>query len=52
LITQAIVSDYQNISVSQDETEPRKVLVTGSIQPAYGMQWMDVTFTFVLSFGA
>jgi hypothetical protein len=51
LITQAIVADYQNISVTQDETEPRKVLVTGSIQPAYGMQWMDVTFTFVLSFG-
>jgi hypothetical protein len=52
LVSRAIVADFRNISVSQNVTEPRKVDVTGQIQPAFGLQWMDVTFTFVLSFAA
>jgi hypothetical protein len=50
LISQTIISEYKSISVTQDETEPRKILITGKIKPAFGLQWMDVTFTFVLSF--
>lgn len=50
LQAQSIVAQYQSISVSQDSVEPRKVIVTGKIKPAFGLQWMDVTFTFVLSF--
>jgi hypothetical protein len=49
---QEIISDYRSISASQDPSEPRKVNVFGKIQPAYGLQWMDVTFVFVLSFSA
>lgn len=47
---QSIISEWRNIVVSQSNTEPRKVLVSASIKPAYGVQWMDITFTFVLSF--
>lgn len=50
LVTRSIVAEYRSISVSQDTVEPRKLNVTGKIKPAYGLQWMDVTFTFVLSF--
>lgn len=50
LISQNIVAEYKSLSVTQDTTEPRKVNVSGKIKPAYGLQWMDVTFTFVLSF--
>lgn len=50
LISQRIVAEYKNVSVSQSSTEPRLINVTGSIKPAFGLQWMDVTFTFVLSF--
>ena len=52
LVGDAIISQYKDISVSQDTTEPRQLNVTGKIQPAFGLQWMDVTFTFVLSFAA
>lgn len=45
-----IVSDWRNISAAQDPDEPRQVNVSGQIQPGYGLTWMDVTFTFVLSF--
>ena len=47
-----LVAEYKAITVAQDITEPRKVNVTGKIKPAFGLQWMDITFTFVLSFGA
>lgn len=50
LQSESIVSDFRNITAAQDGTEPRQINVTGQIQPAFGMQWMDVTFTFVLSF--
>lgn len=50
LISRSIVSEYKNLAVSQDTVEPRKLNVSASIKPAYGLQWMDVTFTFVLSF--
>jgi len=46
-----IIAEYKAVSVSQDTVEPRKINLTGKIKPAFGMQWMDVTFTFVLSFG-
>ena len=52
LIGDAIISEYKAISVAQDTTEPRLLNVTGKIKPAFGLQWMDVTFTFVLSFNA
>jgi capsule polysaccharide export protein KpsE/RkpR len=47
-----IISGYQNLTVTQDSTEPRRINVTGKIMPAFGLQWMDITFTFVLSFAA
>jgi hypothetical protein len=50
LVADEIIADWQNVAVSQDPDEPRKVLCYGQVQPAFGMQWMDVTFTFVLSF--
>jgi hypothetical protein len=50
LITDEIISDFKDLTSAQDTTEPRKILVTGKVQPAFGMQFMDVTFTFVLSF--
>ena len=50
LVGQSIISEYRAISVSQDSIEPRKLLISGKIKPAFGLQWMDVTFTFVLSF--
>jgi len=50
LVSKEILADWNNVSVGQDGVEPRKVNVSGSILPAYGLQWMDVTFTFVLSF--
>jgi hypothetical protein len=50
LISQTIIAEYKSLAVTQDTTEPRKVNVSGKIKPAYGLQWMDVTFTFVLSF--
>lgn len=52
LTNQNVVAAYKDISVSQDATEPRRINVAGKIQPVFGMQWMDVTFTFVLSFAA
>jgi len=52
LVSDAIISEYKAISVSQDSIEPRKLNITGKIKPAFGLQWMDVTFTFVLSFTA
>jgi len=48
----AIIAEYRDISVAQDVEEPRQLNVTGKIKPAFGLQWMDVTFTFVLSFTA
>jgi hypothetical protein len=45
-----IVDDYKDIAAAQDSVEPRRVNVSGRIKPAFGLQWMDVTFTFVLSF--
>lgn len=45
-----VINAYRNLSVYQDETEPRKMVLTGAVQPVFGMQWADVTFTFVLSF--
>jgi hypothetical protein len=50
LLGQSIVAEYKNISAAQDNAEPRKIIITGKIKPAYGLAWMDVTFTFVLSF--
>jgi len=49
---ESIISAFSSVSVRQDSTEPRKLIVTGKIQPAYGLQFIDVTFTFVLSFTA
>jgi hypothetical protein len=45
-----IVDAYANVSVRQDSLEPRKVYITGKIKPAFSLQFIDVTFTFVLSF--
>ena len=50
LVSQSIVAEYKDVSAAQDETEPRKVNVSGKIKPAFGLQYIDVTFTFVLSF--
>lgn len=50
LQSENIVSEWRNITAAQDAVEPRQVNVTGQIQPAFGLTWMDVTFTFVLSF--
>jgi len=52
LIKEVVIADYKNVSVTQDSTEPRKINVTASVQPAFGMQYMDITFTFVLSFSS
>lgn len=52
LLSQSIISEFKAVTVAQDSTEPRKLNVTGKIKPAFGLQWMDVTFTFVLSFTA
>jgi hypothetical protein len=49
---QAIISAFASVSVRQDSVEPRKLNITGKIQPAYGLQFIDVTFTFVLTFTA
>lgn len=49
---QSIIAAFENVSVRQDTVEPRKISITGKIQPAYGMQFVDVTFTFVLTFTA
>ena len=38
-----------NCSVTQDIVEPRKLKVTGRAMPAFREQWMDISFTFVLS---
>jgi hypothetical protein len=45
-----IIAAFSNISVRQDTSEPRKINITGKVQPAYGTTWIDVTFTFVLTF--
>jgi hypothetical protein len=50
LKTRQIVDDYANVTVRQDSMEPRKVYITGKIKPAFSLQFIDVTFTFVLSF--
>lgn len=49
---QSIISAYNSVTVRQDTVEPRKLNITGKIQPAYGLQFIDVTFTFVLTFTA
>jgi hypothetical protein len=50
LISRNIIDQYKNVSVRQDTQEPRKVFVTGKVKPAFSLQFIDVTFTFVLSF--
>lgn len=50
LVRRSIVSEFKSITVVQDPDEPRRLFVTGQIKPAFGLQWMDVTFTFVLGF--
>jgi len=50
LIDRSIVAEYKSLTATQDSSEPRRVNVTGKIKPAFGLQWMDITFTFVLSF--
>lgn len=50
LKSQTIVDDYRKVAASQDLVEPRRVNLTGQIKPAYGLQYIDVTFTFVLNF--
>lgn len=50
LIADSVIAEYQSISTSQSGTEPRTMNVSGKIKPAFGLQWMDVVFTFVLSF--
>jgi hypothetical protein len=50
LVSQSTISEYRELAVSQDITEPRKLLVSGKIKPAFGLQWMDITFTFVMAF--
>lgn len=52
LASDQIIADYRDITVTQDTLEPRKLLVTGKVKPAFSLQWMDVTFTFVLSFSS
>lgn len=50
LVARNIVDQYANITVRQDTAEPRKVYITGKVKPAFSLQFIDVTFTFVLSF--
>jgi len=50
LIDKTIVAQYRNLTATQDPTEPRKMRLSGQVQPAYGTAWIDITFTFVLSF--
>jgi hypothetical protein len=50
LVGRNIIVEYRSINVAQDNTEPRQVNITGKIKPEFGLQWMDVTFTFVISF--
>jgi len=52
LIEDTIITDYRRISTRQDGTEPRKLKVSGQIKPIFCTNWVDVTFTFVLSFAA
>lgn len=50
LISQTIIEGYRKLAVTQSQVEPRQVNVSAQVKPAFGLQWMDVTFTFVLSF--
>lgn len=50
LQSKQIVDQYRDITATQDIVEPRKVNLTGKIKPAYSLQFIDVTFTFVLNF--
>jgi len=50
LIRDEVISDFRSITVAQDTEEPREVNISGKIQPAYSLQWMDVNFVFVLTF--
>lgn len=49
LIGETIIAYWDTLAVSQDATEPRKVNVSARVQPAYGLQYLDIEFTFVLS---
>lgn len=50
LCTDNVLSKYDpNCSVTQDIVEPRKLIITGRAMPAFRTQWMDISFTFVLS---
>jgi hypothetical protein len=46
------IADFRAVAARQDSVEPRNVYVSARVQPAFGLQWMDITFTFVLSFAA
>lgn len=50
LVDRSIIDQYKGVTITQDRLEPRKVLITGKIKPAFSLQFIDVTFTFVLSF--
>lgn len=50
LIRDSVIAEQRDMYVQQNPTEPRALNVTGRIRPAFSLQWMDVTFTFVLSF--
>jgi hypothetical protein len=50
LVDREIIAEYRSVNVAQSSTEPRLVNVSARIKPAFSLQWMDVEFTFVLSF--
>jgi len=52
LISDNVLSETKNITATQDVAEPRKINVTGKAKPAFRLQWMDITFTFALSFNS
>jgi hypothetical protein len=52
LVGKTIIADFDRVTAAQDPSEPRKINLSARIQPVYGMAYMDITFTFVLSFAA
>jgi len=48
LVRDKVISTWSSVAASQDPVEPRKINVSGKIQPAYGMAYMDVVFVFTL----
>jgi hypothetical protein len=49
---EGIISDFRRVAIRQDTVESRRLYASAQVMPAFCMQWMDITFTFVLSFSS